>query len=129
MCFLPLVPEIGAGRKPSVRWAWRGQGRQLRWPKRLGTTDQTDVFLIDKNGQLNVFSLDSNGKWGGLVKVGSQNLAPSGSPLVVSPQFGVSDRLDVFVIGQTDANHQWLPALFSQVGTNPWQGPDFSLFH
>ena len=104
-------------------------GATVAVAQKPGTTDQTDVFLIDKNGQLNVYSLYSNGRWGGLVKVGSQNLASSGSPLVVSPQFGVSDRLDVFVIGQTDSNHQWLPALFSQVGTNPWQGPDFSLFH
>ena len=93
----------------------------------LGTNDQTDVFLVDKNGQLNVFSVDNSGQWSDPVKVGPQNVAPSGAPLVASQQFGVPNQTDVFVINQTGsqtgASGQGWPTVFWSTSPNQWNGP------
>ncbi|MDR3560781.1 MAG: hypothetical protein P4N59_04980, partial [Negativicutes bacterium] len=71
-------------------------GAALAVSQRYGSSDQTEVLLFDKNGQLNVFLVDNTGQWSGPVTVGPQNAAPSGAPLAVSQQFGVTNRTDVF---------------------------------
>ena len=92
-----------------------------------GTTDQTQVFLFDNHGQLNIFSADAGGKWSGPITVGPQNVAPAGSPLILSPQFGVPNQTDLFVINQagsqTGTDAQGWPTVFISTDGNQWNGP------
>ena len=92
-----------------------------------GTTDQTEVFVFDKNGQLNIFTADHSGQWSGPVTVGPQNVAPAGAPVVASQQFGAPNQTDVFVIGQsgsqTGSTASGWPALFWSTGADQWNGP------
>jgi len=92
-----------------------------------GTSDQTQVFLFDNKGQLNVFSAGAGGQWSEPVVVGPQNVAPAGAPLVASPQFGVPNQADLFVINQagsqTGATGQGWPTIFWSTGTDQWNGP------
>jgi len=104
-----------------------GSGASIAVSQGLGTNDQTDVFLIDRSGQLNVFSVDSSGQWSGPVTVGPQNVAPSGAPLAASQQFGVPNQTDVFVMNQTGnqngASGQGWPTVIWSTGPNQWNGP------
>jgi hypothetical protein len=79
---------------------------------------QTDVFLFDKNGQLNVFWVDNAGAWNGPLKIGPAGLANAGSPLAVSQQFGLT-QTDVFVV---DKNGQL--NVFWVDGGGAWNGPE-----
>ena len=79
--------------------------------------DQTDVFLVDKNGQLNVFWVGGLGPWNGPEKLGPAGLANPGSFLAVSRQFG-ADQTDVFLV---DKNGQL--SIFWVGGLGPWNGP------
>jgi hypothetical protein len=79
--------------------------------------NQTDVFLIDKNGQLNVFWVDNAGAWQGPGKIGPAGIANPGSKLAASRQFGLS-QTDVFFFdknGQLNVN--WV------VNAGAWGGP------
>jgi hypothetical protein len=79
--------------------------------------NQTDVFLFDKNGQLNVFWVDNAGAWQGPGKIGPAGIANAGSPLAVSQQFGLT-QTDVFVIDKNgQLNVYWVD------GAGAWQGP------
>ncbi len=102
-------------------------GAAIAVAQKPGTTDQTEVFAFDKNGQLNIFTADSSGQWSGPVTVGPQNVAPAGSPVVASQQYGVPNQSDVFVIGQsgsqTSSTALGWPALFWSTGTDQWNGP------
>ena len=79
--------------------------------------DQTDVFLVDKNGQLNVFWTDGQGPWSGPQQLGAAGLAPKGAPVAASQQFSVN-QTDVFLV---DNNGQL--NVFWVVGQGPWNGP------
>jgi hypothetical protein len=80
--------------------------------------NQTDVFLIDTNGQLNVFWVDNGGAWGGPKKIGPAGIAKSGAPLAASQQFGLN-QTDVFLIDQNgQLNVFWV----DNGGT--WGGPE-----
>jgi 3-deoxy-D-manno-octulosonic-acid transferase len=79
--------------------------------------NQTDVFLIDQNGQLNVFWVVGEGAWNGPLPIGPVGLAVPGSPIAVSQQFG-TNQTDVFVIDQNgQLNVFWV------VGEGAWNGP------
>ena len=78
---------------------------------------QTDVFFIDKNGQLNVNWVVNSGAWGGPGKIGPANFAPAGCALAASQQFGI-DQTDVFVIDTTgEMNVSWV------LRGGAWGGP------
>jgi hypothetical protein len=79
---------------------------------------QTDVFLVDNNGQLNVFWVDNAGGWNGPEKIGPAGLANPGCPLAVSQQFGLN-QTDVFLI---DKNGQL--NVFWVDNAGPWSGPE-----
>ncbi len=84
--------------------------------QQIGGNNQTDVFLVDNNGQLNVFWVVEN-NWGGPLKIGPKGLAPPGAPVAVSQQFGLN-RTCVFVVDYSGAlNVCWVD------GTGNWQGP------
>jgi hypothetical protein len=84
-------------------------------PSQQFGANQTDVFLVDKNGDLNVFWVVGEGPWGGPQRIGS-NFNP-GSYVVASQQFG-ANQTDVFLVdenGQLD--------LFWVAAEGPWGGP------
>jgi len=86
--------------------------------QQIGIADQTDVFLIDKNGQLNVFWANGNGAWQGPQKIGPSQILPAGGCLAASPQFGSPNQTDVFVVDNAGQLN-----VFSVVGEGQWQGP------
>lgn len=79
--------------------------------------NQTDVFLIDKTGQLDVFWVDGGGAWQGPGKIGPAGLASPGSFLAASQQIGLT-QTDLFLLDKNG-----LFNIFYVVGSNPWNGP------
>jgi hypothetical protein len=80
--------------------------------------NQTDVFLVDKNGQLNVFWVDNAGAWNGPEKIGAAGIAQPGSFVAASQQFGLT-QTDVFLV---DKNGQL--NVFWVDGFGAWNGPE-----
>jgi hypothetical protein len=91
-------------------------GCPLAASQQFGLSNQTDVFLIDTNGQLNVFWVDGAGVWQGPGKIGTPIFAP-GANLAASRQIGLN-QTDVFVI---DKNGQINVFWVDNAGA--WQGP------
>ena len=107
--------------------AWQGPGKigpagvanpgsYLAASQQFGLS-QTDVFVIDKNGQLNVFWVDNASAWQGPAKIGAAGVATAGCYLAASQQFGLN-QTDVFVI---DKN--WQLNVFWVDNAGAWQGP------
>ncbi len=85
---------------------------------------QTDVFVVDKNGALNVVSVDGAGAWSEAKPIGPPRLAPSGAFVAASQQFGISNQTDVFLINQTGTNAPGWPVVFRvDAPRNSWVGP------
>jgi len=79
--------------------------------------NQTDVFVIDKNGQLNVFWVDNAGAWNGPGKIGPAGIANPGCHLAASRQFGLN-QTDVFVVDKNgQLNVYWVD------NAGAWNGP------
>ena len=94
-------------------------GASIAVSQQFGANNQTDVFLIDKNGQLNVFWVNSAGPWNGPAKIGPTGLANPGAPLAASQQFGIANQTDVFVVGKNgQLNVFWVD------GVGAWGGPE-----
>jgi hypothetical protein len=79
--------------------------------------NQTDIFLIDNTGQLDVFYAVGGGAWEGPVKIGVSGLFVSDSHVAASQQFGLN-QTDVFAV---DANGQF--DVFWVDGGGSWGGP------
>lgn len=125
---------VGNNGQLSVFWvdnagAWGGPvgigaagnapaGAHIAVSRQFGANNQTDVFLIDKNGQLNVFYVDSAGPWNGPVKIGPAGLANPGAPVAASQQFGISTQTDVFVVDKSGKLN-----VFYVDGVGAWGGP------
>ena len=62
--------------------------------------NQTDVFSVDQNGQLNVSWVDNAGEWQGPMALGPTGVANPGSPLAASRQFGLN-QTDVFLVNKS----------------------------
>jgi hypothetical protein len=84
---------------------------------------QTDVFLTDKKGTLQLFSVDGGGSWSGPQQIGPLGVTTSGAYIAASPQFGVKNQADIFLINQTGTNAPGWPVVFWGSGTNSWAGP------
>jgi len=80
--------------------------------------NQTDVFAVNNNGQLNVAWVLAGSPWSGPTTISPAGLFPPGAPLAASQQFGVPNQTDVFVV---DKNGQ-LNVLWVLAGS-PWSGP------
>jgi hypothetical protein len=93
-------------------------GAGLAASPQYGAPNQTDVFAVSNNGQLNVFWVDGGGAWQGPVGLGPTGAFPPGAALAASNQFGVPNQTDVFVIGDTGQLH-----VFWVNGPGNWQGP------
>jgi hypothetical protein len=95
------------------------QGSYLAASQQIGL-NQTDVFGVDADGNLDVYYVDGGGtNW--QVTEGINNGTPlqAGYPVAASAQFGAYDQTDLFVStgGYGDAY------AYSVVGTGKWQGP------
>jgi len=76
-------------------------GASVAASQQFGAVDQTDVFVVDKSGQLNVFWVNDAGAWGGPLGIGPAGFAPSGASVAASQQFGAVDQTDVFVVDKS----------------------------
>lgn len=85
--------------------------------------NQTDVFLTDKKGTLQLFSVEGGGTWSGPQQIGPSGVTTSGAYIAASPQFGVKDQADIFLINQIGTNAPGWPVVFWGPGTNSWTGP------
>jgi hypothetical protein len=94
--------------------------------------DQTDVFVVDETGQIYMFSVQGTGPWSGPVPIGPQGVAPtpaespvnqSGAFILTSPQAGVANQTDLFVMNQAGTNGPGWPTVFWQDGSGGWSGP------
>jgi hypothetical protein len=93
-------------------------GAPLAASRQFGIADQTDVFLVDNNGQLVVFYVEGTGKWQGPHTISAPNFAPPGAQVAACQQFGIANQTDVFLV---DNNGQLV--VFYVEGTGKWQGP------
>jgi hypothetical protein len=66
------------------------------------TYQQLEVFVIDKNGVLNVVWKDHNGPWHAPVGLTGPVFAPPGAPLAAVYQ-PLNEQLEVFVVGASGA--------------------------
>ncbi|HEY1633234.1 MAG TPA: hypothetical protein VGF64_00635, partial [Acidimicrobiales bacterium] len=73
-------------------------GAGLAVSPQLGVPNQTDVFSVATNGAEQVSWVQGAGRWEGPMAISSPNLAPAGAHLATSPQFGVANQTDVFVV-------------------------------
>jgi len=94
---------------------------------RPGVANQTDVYACDHDGQLTVFSwlqpllpnLFGHPVWQTTL-IGPSGFAPNGARIAVSPQFGISAQMDVFVVDK-GGNLQ----VFWAEGDGVWNGPQW----
>jgi hypothetical protein len=86
--------------------------------QRFGVANQTDVFLVDNNGQLVVFYVNGTGNWQGPQAISATNFARPGAPVAACQQQGVSNQTDVFVVDQTGQLY-----VFWVEGNGAWNGP------
>ena len=101
------APVFGAGSSGFI-----AAGRQVG-------LNQTDVFLVDEYGQLDVFWVDGGGAWQGPQKIGPAGLAqPENTPIAVSPQFGLN-QTDIFLFDTTGQLY-----VFWADGGGAWGGPE-----
>src|ERR1017187_948614 len=70
--------------------------------------NQTDVFVVDSAGQLNVSWVDNAGAWSGPLGIGPAGIFPPGAPVAASQQIGLN-QTDVFVVDNNGAlNVAWV---------------------
>ena len=122
--FVFFVEGNGAWHKPRTIGPtdFAIPGASVAVSQQFGTThDQTDVFVIDKTGQLNVFWVVEQGPWQGPLKIGTAQffLSDYGTPSpVASQRFGTSNQTDVYAVDDSGQLN-----VFSVVGEGTWQGP------
>jgi hypothetical protein len=79
--------------------------------------NQTDLFGIDKNGQLFINWVNGSGGWGSWQPIGSEGHFPDSAPLASGPQIGLM-QTDVFAV---DTNGTLTVSWVS--GGGKWNGP------
>jgi hypothetical protein len=93
-------------------------GAHVAVSQQFGIANQTDVFVVDQAGRLQVVWVDGAGVWQGPLAITPANTAPSGAAVVASNQFGIANQTDVFVVGSSGATEvSWVD------GAGAWQGP------
>nr|WP_232460145.1 hypothetical protein [Burkholderia ubonensis] len=91
---------------------------KLAASNQFGISDQTDVFLVDREGTLRVAWVNGAGRWNGPVPISPPGLFPLGAAVAASNQFGLSDQTDVFGVDRNGALHvAWVN------GAGGWNGP------
>lgn len=104
-------------------------GAPLAVSQQFGAKNQTDVFLVGKDGQLNLFWAEGIGDWNGPKAIGPAGIAPSakisskGAYVGASQRFGAKNQTSVFILNQTGTNGPGWPTEFWVEGSGPWSGP------
>jgi hypothetical protein len=93
-------------------------GASVAASPQYGVNNQTDVFAVGNNGQLHVFWVSGGGNWAGPVGLGPTGAFPPGARVTASPQYGVNNQTDVFVVGNNGQLH-----VFWVSGGGNWAGP------
>jgi hypothetical protein len=91
-------------------------GAALATSNQFGIGNQTDVFVVDNVGVTDVSWVQGAGAWHGPLGITPQQSQP-GAALATSPQFGVANQTDVFVVGDGDTRVSWV------AGAGAWHGP------
>jgi hypothetical protein len=84
----------------------------------LGVPNQTDVFSVAANGAVQVRWVVGAGAWHGPLAISPPGIAPAGAHLAASPQFGIPNQTDVFLVANGGATE----VLWVQ-GAGNWNGP------
>jgi hypothetical protein len=93
-------------------------GAGLTASAQLGVANQTDVWVVDNTKAINVSWVSGAGTWQGPLPITQPGVDPAGAPLATSPQFGVANQTDVFVVGANGGiDVSWVQ------GAGTWQGP------
>jgi hypothetical protein len=93
-------------------------GAGLAASAQFGISNQTDLFVVGSNGATRVLWVQGAGSWNGPIAISPSGLAPPGARLIASPQYGVSNQTDVFVVGSNGAIQvHWVQ------GAGSWNGP------
>ncbi|MGD0105461.1 MAG: hypothetical protein ABSC06_15680 [Rhodopila sp.] len=141
--FIAASRQFGADQTDVFLVDWEGQLNVFRvtgeraWsgPEQIGPTgiaapgsflaashqfgaDRTGVFLVDQNGQLNVFWVTGEGAWKGPERIGPAGIADPGSFLAASRQFG-ANQTNVFLVDKKGQLN-----VFSVLGKGSWKGPE-----
>ena len=91
-------------------------GAKIAASNQFGTFNQTDVFVIDNTGALNVSWVMGATNWNGPAAISPPGVFPPGGALAASNQFGISNQTDIFAVGNNGALHvSWV--------TGTWNGP------
>jgi hypothetical protein len=85
---------------------------------RFGVADQTDVFAVDLQGALSVFSVRGTGQWSAQAPISGQGVFPPRAHVAASNRFGVPNQTDVFAV-----NNDGALTVASVLGLGPWTGP------
>ncbi|HZD65929.1 MAG TPA: glycoside hydrolase family 3 N-terminal domain-containing protein, partial [Acidimicrobiales bacterium] len=93
-------------------------GSPLAVARQSGVPDQTDVFVVGRDGATHVVWAQGGGPWRGPLAITPPGTAPPGAHLAASPQFGLPDQTDVFVVDTGGATRvSWVQ------GAGRWRGP------
>jgi hypothetical protein len=95
-------------------------GAGLAASNQFGIPNQTDVWVVDKTGTLEVVWVESAGTWQGPLEIGPTGKAPSGAGLAASNQFGIPNQTDVWMVDKGGTVRVFWVAGF---GGAPWLGP------
>ncbi len=93
-------------------------GAHLCASNQFGLPQQTDVFLVDNHGAMNVAWVVNAGHWNGPAPISPQGRFPAGAPVTASHQFGLAGQTDVFAV---DNNGSLTVSWVTNAG--PWSGP------
>ncbi len=80
--------------------------------------DKTDAFVVNKAGQISVFSVESLGNWSGPELIGPAYFAPPGAGVVAGQQFGCLHQTNVWVVDNTGRL-----VVFWSEQPGQWKGP------
>jgi hypothetical protein len=123
---------IGPGADPISGAPFNNPGAQIAVSQQFGVADQTDVFVVDYLGALNVFWVLGNDSWNGPLRIAANGegifASPAGSCVAVSNQFGVDNQTDVFIMnaapgGPNVVDAMAWPAVYWVEQSDEWNGP------
>jgi hypothetical protein len=93
-------------------------GAALAVSNQFGIGNQTDVFVVAKSGATDVTWVDGAGNWNGPFGITPGGTSPAGAALAATPQFGVANQTDVFVVANGGGTKvSWV------AGAGKWNGP------
>jgi hypothetical protein len=93
-------------------------GAPIAASQHFGIAGQTDVFVVDNNGQLCSFWVKDSGEWHGPVRISDTAFAPAAAHLAAGQQFGAENQTNAYVVG----NNGQL-SVFWVENNGDWNGP------